>query len=72
MRPDGADLEALDEETVQAMQGDASRILQLAREIQTHAPRYVEGAEAPRMLFHFDVCFPKSREPLLLGSSELL
>ena len=40
--------EALDEETAHAMQGDASSILQLARDIQTYAPRCVEVAEVPR------------------------
>jgi hypothetical protein len=40
--------EALDAETARAMQGDASSILQLARDIQTYAPRCVEVAEVPR------------------------
>ena len=40
--------EALDEEAAHAMQGDASSILQLARDIQTYAPRCVEVAEVPR------------------------
>jgi len=39
--------EALDEETAHAMQGDVSNILQLAREIQTYAPRCMEVAEVP-------------------------
>ena len=46
--------EALDAETARAMQGDASSILQLAREIQTYAPRCMEVAEAPRTS-----CFPE-------------
>ena len=45
-RPYAADLEALDEDTAYTMQSDASRILQLAIEIQTYAV-----TEAPEMSF---------------------
>ena len=58
--------EALDAETARAMQGDASSILQLAREIQTYAPRCMEVAEAPRTS-----CFPEcvARVPVSLRGS---